>query len=151
MKKIVFILPLMLAALSCFAEIRVYRDGRTEGGITVNVAAYWNDKYTPDKTELVIRLVEVMTSFTIEHELELKALDRYFVSLTTNYYYDSKGKYEVYLNCLPNNRFWVRVSYTFNDAPQDSANLYNKTFYSFNDAKAQFDYLCKKYYNEIPK
>ena len=33
------------AALPCFAEIRVKHEGATVKNTTVNIAAYWNDKY----------------------------------------------------------------------------------------------------------
>ena len=149
MKKIVFVLPLMLAALSCFAEIRVDRGGyTTEDGHTVNVAAYWNDKYRSLAISAQQKAKEVakkLASFAAKSGMNWCG-----ITMTVNVYANSGGSYRIFLMQTPIGFYMVSADYFF-DSSNYQEDLYNNSFFSFNDAKTQFDYLCKKYYNEIPK
>lgn len=139
MRKIVFVLPLMLAALSCFAEIRVDRANHTEGRCTVNVSIYWNDKY-----------IYLYKSAQQMAKGSAKLVGNYLLGETVHSYWNSSGNYLVVFDYLANGYFEVWAGYHYSDSGYQEI-LYQDYFYSFNDAKAQFDYLCKKYYNEIPK
>lgn len=136
------LLLMAMAALPCFAEIRVDREGATVGNITVNQAVYWNDKYSRPSLSGAKEQAKYMCDVFGED-----FRGGYF---TFHAYYDYEGFYEVCLKepvgvsvCLV--QAWYRYENGYTE------DLYAKTCSSRNEAKARFDSLCQRYYNKIPR
>lgn len=150
MKRVLFVFALLLAAVPCFAEIRVDQAGNTdEVGNSVNFTFYWNDKYNYPK----MSAKEYVRLFRAEQQRQVyKARD----FRTVRHYYVIPEGTHVVIFAYSSTLFLVGVMF-FHYGEDYSHNLYNgkelyrNSFDSYNSAKAQFDSLCQKYYNEIPR
>ncbi len=140
-------LVMAMAALPCFAEIRVDRGGYSEYRCRANYETYWNDKYVNHNVGIAKEDAKKMVS-------RFRGKLGYGVSLsiTEKNYYGSDSIYSVMLfvydSSLENCR---KISVTRFYAGGYSEELYENDFFSYNDAKAKFDSLCQQYYNKIPK
>lgn len=136
-KMIVLMLLLMaMAALPCFAEIRMKREGANGGSIHVNMAQYWNDKYSRPIMSAKRLLKHLQESGTIDADI------------TAHYYYDHEGFYCVVLD-YENGAAYVEAWYYYDDGYAEE--LFELNFVPYSAAKAKFDSLCQQYYNEIPR
>lgn len=140
-KLVVAAVVAILAALPCFAEIRVDRCGKiSENFNKTNVAIYWNDKYD---NHLKISAQEFANGL-----LEMsKIMQCANVTSTVHFYMVFDKMYQIQLF---SHNFNVSVVCSYAGSNYSEI-LYNNTFYSYNEAKAKFDSLCNQYYNKIPK
>lgn len=138
-KKMIVVTAALLvatAALPCFAEIRVKREGATVKNTTVNIAIYWNDKYCSP-------------SFPRAKELARLGKDTDVIT-TYHEYFDDEGFYLVNFYHLKSVDYViVMAKYTYDNGY--TKELYLQGFDSLNAAKKKFDSLCQQYYNEIPR
>lgn len=124
-------------------RMRVERLGYTdEDGFVCNIEVWWNSKYGQPENG-VKRLAEEAAKVA-----NSTAKEKGFANATMHFYVDSEGFYTVSNRYHSSNFFTISAIYQYFGNGYEEA-LYVGNFYSFNDARENFNSLCMSYYKEV--